>query len=158
MLSRKQGLTHKTRDGPNGLTSDRIANPLGCKPCAFFSSKTKLWSVTSWPEELVEAGFEVLQAENGDEAARLIETGAAVFTLLITDIHMPGALSGLAVAQLMHRHNPCVPVIYTTGRPDIFEGMGPLGENEAILSKPFRPSELLRKARGLLDQEGHSSQ
>ena len=109
-------------------------------------------------EELVEAGFEVLQAENGDEAARLIETGAAVFTLLITDIHMPGALSGLAVAQLMHRHNPCVPVIYTTGRPDIFEGMGPLEENEAILSKPFRPSELLRKARGLLDQEGHSGQ
>jgi DNA-binding response OmpR family regulator len=101
-------------------------------------------------EELVEAGFEVLQAENGDEAARLIETGAAVFTLLITDIHMPGALSGRAVAQLMHRHNPCVPVIYITGRPDIFEGMGPLGENEAILSKPFRPSELLRKARGLL--------
>jgi len=106
-------------------------------------------------EELVEARFEVLQAENGDEAARLIETGAAVFTLLITDIHMPGALSGLAVAQLMHS---CVPVIYITGRPDIFEGMGPLGENEAILSKPFRPSELLRKARDLLDQECHSGQ
>jgi len=101
-------------------------------------------------EELVEAGFEVLQAENGDEAASLIETGAAAFTLLITDIHMPGTRSGLAVAQLMHQHNPRVPVIYTTGRPDIFEGMGPLGENEVILSKPFLPTELLRKVRSLL--------
>jgi len=104
-------------------------------------------------EELVEAGFEVLRAENGDEAATLIESASAVaFSLLVTDIHMPGARSGLAVARLMHRRDPRVPVIYTTGRPDIFDEVGPLGEHEAILAKPFLPSELVRKARGLLGQ------
>jgi DNA-binding response OmpR family regulator len=104
-------------------------------------------------EELVEAGFDVLQAKNGDEAATLIESRSATFTLLVTDIHMPGARSGLAVARLMRRRNPRVPVIYTTGRPDIFDGMGPLGENETILAKPFLPSELVRNARSLLGQE-----
>jgi DNA-binding response OmpR family regulator len=103
-------------------------------------------------EELVEAGFEVLQAENGDEAATLIERGSAAFSLLVTDIHMPGARNGLAVARLMHRRDPCVPVIYTTGRPDIFDEVGRLGEHEVILAKPFLPSELVRKARGLLGQ------
>ena len=48
-------------------------------------------------EEIAEAGFEVCQAENGDAAARLIQERPAPFTLLITDVQMPGKRDGLAV-------------------------------------------------------------
>lgn len=57
-------------------------------------------------EELTDAGFEVCQAENGDEAVKLIRDSPIAFTLLITDIHMPGERDGVAVARLMHRQNP----------------------------------------------------
>lgn len=45
-------------------------------------------------------------------------------------------------------------MIYITGRPDIFNEMTPVSSNEAILAKPFLPSELARVARRLLGQKG----
>ena len=39
----------------------------------------------------------------------------AVFTLLVTDIHMPGRLDGIGVAHFMRQRRPDIPVIYTTG-------------------------------------------
>ncbi len=101
-------------------------------------------------EELADAGFQVREAENGDAAASLIEAGAAEFSLLITDIHMPGRLSGVDVGRLMRMHCPTVPIIYTTGRPDALNVVGRLGRNEAFVPKPFAPSELLAIARRLL--------
>jgi len=109
-------------------------------------------------EELADAGLDVCQAGNGDEAAALISSSTITFTLLITDIHMPGRHNGFAVARLMRGHDPLIPVIYTSGRPDIFNDIAPLGENEAVLAKPFLPSELVRVARHLLGQEGTSGQ
>jgi DNA-binding response OmpR family regulator len=93
-------------------------------------------------EELEAEGFEVRLAEDGDQAEELIADRATAFTLLVTDIHMPGRLNGLEVARLMHARHPTVPVIYTTGRPDVI-GVAALGADEALVEKPFTPSELL---------------
>src|SRR3954469_21257209 len=90
-------------------------------------------------EELTDAGFDVCQAENGDEAAALIAKDKAAFGLLITDIHMPGGHNGVAVARLMRRQNPLVPVIYTSGRPDGFNALAPFGGNDAFLANRFFP-------------------
>jgi DNA-binding response OmpR family regulator len=107
-------------------------------------------------EEFVEAGFEVREAVSGDEAVALIQNPPIAFTLLVTDIHMPGKHDGIAVARLMRRHYPLVPVIYISGRPDILNSIGPLGQTEALLAKPFLPSRLLREAHRLLAQgTGH---
>ena len=62
---------------------------------------------------------------------------------------MPGRHNGIAVARLMQRHNPLLPVIFMSGRSDIFNALAPLA-NEAIMAKPFLPSELVRMARRLL--------
>ena len=40
---------------------------------------------------------------------------------IIADIHMPGLLDGIQVAQRMCTRFPAVPVLYTTGRPDVLE-------------------------------------
>lgn len=108
-------------------------------------------------EAFADADFEVQEAENGDQAALLIRNPPAAFTLLVTDIHMPGKHNGIQVAHLMRRHFPLVPVIYTTGRPDVLNAIGPLGKHEALVAKPFVPSELLRAAHRLLRKEigGH---
>lgn len=105
-------------------------------------------------EEFTSAGFEVCEAADGDAAAVLIRDPPTAFSLLVTDIHMPGSMAGTDVARLLHQHNPDVPVIYITGRPDALNAMGKLGRQEAILPKPFVPSALLRLAQRLLLSHG----
>ena len=105
-------------------------------------------------EELVENGFEVREAENGDQAAILIEAQPNDFRLLVTDIHMPGALDGIEVARLMRARRPEIPVIYMTGRPGVLNALGPLGEKETLVAKPFAPSQLLAAIHKLLGSGG----
>jgi two-component system, response regulator PdtaR len=47
---------------------------------------------------LEDAGFRMIEAANGDEALELLEADSDV-QLLFTDIHMPGAINGLALAK-----------------------------------------------------------
>jgi DNA-binding response OmpR family regulator len=101
-------------------------------------------------EELEEAGFEVCQAANGDEAARLISDSTRPFTMMITDIHMPGQLDGLQLATIMRGRFPAAPIVYTTGRPDVVAELESLRDNDVLLSKPFVPSKLLGLVRQLL--------
>lgn len=101
-------------------------------------------------EELTESGFAVCEAENGDRASALIAAQPDAFTLLVTDVHMPGKLDGIEVARLLREHRPDIPIIYTTGRPDVIDALGPLGEQEVLIPKPFAPSELLAVVRRLL--------
>lgn len=105
-------------------------------------------------EEFTDAGFDVCEAENGDKAVALIQNPPTRFTLLVTDIHMPGEHDGIAVARLMRQQFPLVPVIYTTGRPDVLNSIRPLAKIDALLVKPFVPSVLLREARRLLGKAG----
>jgi DNA-binding response OmpR family regulator len=108
-------------------------------------------------EGLSEAGFAVCEAEDGDRAAVLIKDCPTPFTLLVTDIHMPGTLNGLAVARLMRARHPLIPVIYTTGRPDALAPASRLRDNEILLAKPFTPSALLTLARRLLAEGENAS-
>ena len=105
-------------------------------------------------EELAEGGFEVCEAENGDQALTLIAQDPAVFTLLVTDIHMPGRLDGMSVARLLRLRRPNIPIIYTTGRPDVLNSLRPFGSKEVLLSKPYELSDLLHTVRRLLGQDG----
>ena len=101
-------------------------------------------------EELTESGFEVCEAESGDEAAALIAKAPAGFRLLVTDIHMPGTLDGIEFARLMRSQYADIPVIYMTGRPGALNAARPFGPKEALIAKPFAPSELLAVVQRLL--------
>lgn len=105
---------------------------------------------TMLAEELVNSGFAVREAEDSDQASDLIAQEAAMFSLLVTDIHMPGTLNGIGVARLLRALRPDIPVIYTTGRPDVLNSLGPLGDKEVLLPKPYELSDLLITVRRLL--------
>ena len=75
------------------------------------------------PERILrDHGYEVVGAENGDEAiCHLKDNGT--FDLLFTDIILPGKMTGLDIAEEAHRLQPNIKVVYTTGyaesdRPD----------------------------------------
>ena len=104
-------------------------------------------------EQLTDGGFTVCEAENGDEASTLIAQDPTAFTLLVTDIHMPGSLDGMGLARLVRALRPNLPVIYMTGRPDVLNHLRPFGPGEVLLRKPFALSNLLATVQQLL---GHS--
>ncbi len=106
---------------------------------------------------LSDAGFAVQEAASGDEAAKLIRHPLVTFSLLVTDIHMPGTLDGLQVARLMRERQPGMPIIYMTGRPDIVREAGPLSPEEVLFPKPFSPFALLDLARRLAWKSGEQA-
>lgn len=76
-------------------------------------------------EVLASEGFEVTEAACGDEAAGLIDR-ADCFDLLLTDVHMPGRLDGLAVAERARATHPGLPIVVVTGRPECNAGVAGL--------------------------------
>ncbi len=97
-------------------------------------------------EVLSEEGYEVVEAETGDDAAALIESTPEI-AVLLTDIQLPGSLDGRALAAMARQRRPDLPVIFMTGRPDTIE---PTGGREIFVSKPYLPSEICEAVKRIL--------
>ena len=100
-------------------------------------------------EFLQDAGFEVTEAWNGEEAARLLDS-ACSFDVLFTDVRMPGALDGIDVAMHARRRYPMIPLLVVSGyavqlaaRLDLLEPAA------AFLGKPYHLKEVRETLRGL---------
>jgi CheY-like chemotaxis protein len=100
-------------------------------------------------EELTAAGHDVVEADSGDDAVLASESGKR-FDLLLTDIHMPGSLNGIALAALLRERQPDIPVIYVTGRPEALSERGTFDAIEALVRKPYSPSEVVAVVNRLL--------
>jgi len=102
-------------------------------------------------EALSDAGFEVVEAATGDEAAHELEETTG-FGLLLTDLQIPGTLDGFGVARKAREKNPDTGILYMTGRPDALNRLGRTGHREEVLLKPYGPSQVVEAARRLLPQ------
>ena len=101
-------------------------------------------------ETLGDAGYEVLQAENGERASRLMQEPDNI-DLLLTDINMPGSLDGIAVAEQAHAQDPELPVVFVTGGSDALAQRG-VGGQEHVLAKPFVATRLVETVRQLTEK------
>jgi CheY-like chemotaxis protein len=92
---------------------------------------------------LADAGHQVLEAANGDEAVALALTHPHI-DLLVTDVVMPG-LGGPDLAARLRTSRPELAVLYVSGydldSPDRQKG----GSPAEWLSKPFAPAELVAR-------------
>ncbi|HEX8222812.1 MAG TPA: PAS domain S-box protein [Allosphingosinicella sp.] len=89
----------------------------------------------STADMLAELGYEVVEAESGQEALALIEAGEP--DLVITDHLMPG-LSGTDLARILAAGRPGLPVLIVSGYADL-DGLPP---DLPRLTKPFRQADL----------------
>ena len=88
-------------------------------------------------------GYRVIQAPTGADALTVWRAHASEIQLLITDVVMPGGMSGDELAELLLAERPGLPVIYTSGyAPKFAEKHAQDGTN--FLPKPFKPEELSR--------------
>jgi CheY-like chemotaxis protein len=81
---------------------------------------------------LEEAGFEVLRAEDGEQAVALLDGGARP-AVVFSDIVMPGALNGIDLAAIVRQRYPHLPVLLATG----YTERQPALPGVQVLAKPY---------------------
>ena len=103
-------------------------------------------------EILSDLGYRVVVAHNAEKALEIFkasqETGA--FDLVFSDVVMPGALNGVALAQEIRRLSPATPILMTTGYNDQMALDGPQAEAMDVLGKPYKPAELINRVQAAL--------
>lgn len=99
-------------------------------------------------------GYQVTEAEDGEDAVQKFTAASAPFNLILMDLHMP-RLNGYDALMKIRQHSPSARAILLSGgvhEPDNI--LGSL-EGVAFLQKPFENQELVRLVRGMLDA-GHA--
>lgn len=106
-----------------------------------------------WVTALEDAGYEVIEAENGVEAWKLFEARTKRIDLLVTDIVMPRGVSGRDLAVMIQQADPNVRVVFLSGySPDLAGRDLRLGPRQGFLAKPFSMHQLLDEVRACLDE------
>lgn len=96
---------------------------------------------------LAEEGYDVLTADNGLDALRLVEQESP--DLAILDVMMPG-LDGLQVTQRIRR-SMSLPIIILSAKGETVDRVQGLDVGaDDYLAKPFEPAELLARVRSVL--------
>jgi PAS domain S-box-containing protein len=89
---------------------------------------------------LTELGCSVVTADDGPEALRLLEHAPQV-DLLVTDVVMPGGMSGVELAQTARQSRPDLKVLLSTGYAgDRLEEAA--NQGWSVLRKPYQAKEL----------------
>ena len=100
---------------------------------------------------LTGCGYDVLIAENPQQAMCVSEEHQDNIDLLLTDVVLPGA-SGRELAEKMLRHRPTIRVLYMSGyTDDAITHHGVLDDGMFFLEKPFTPVLLAQTVREVLD-------
>ena len=100
---------------------------------------------------LRERGYTVVEAANGHEAVNVLDAEGHI-DLVLTDMVMPGAMTGKEVAEHAIKVRPGVKVLFTSGYADasvMRNGLVKAGAR--FLSKPYRGGQLAATVRALLD-------
>ncbi len=101
---------------------------------------------------LERAGYELIVAENGDEALALANDHTGPIDLLVTDVTMPG-MNGFELGGCIGSTHPETSVLFVSGYAEdsspVRKGLTTAGQ--AFLLKPFTRDALLGKVKELLD-------
>lgn len=95
-------------------------------------------------EMIEDAGFDVVEAANADEAIALLETRPDI-RVVFTDIEMPGSMDGLKLASFVRGRWPPIKIIATSGHLRVSESELPSGS--VFLSKPYRRDHVVSVLR-----------
>src|SRR5262245_48786138 len=95
------------------------------------------------------AGYDVVEANSGEEACRIFPPQAGDIHILVSDIAMPG-MQGSELAQRLIAIKPSLHVLLISGYVKCSPSTFRLDDrNVAFLAKPFHAKELLAKLQEL---------
>ena len=106
----------------------------------------------SMHKALSQLGYCVLEAINGIEALEVWKQHREEIHLLLTDLVMPGGMTGKGLAERLLEENPKLKVIYVSGYSAEVAGKDfPLEEGVNFLAKPVQAFKLAQTVRQNLD-------
>jgi CheY-like chemotaxis protein len=101
---------------------------------------------------LEQKGYRIIEADSGLSALELWQQHRDAIDLLLTDMVMPGGISGQELAKRLLSEKPGLKVVYNSGYTDEMLGENsPLRDNPNFMEKPFGPHKLLKQVRDCLD-------
>ena len=101
--------------------------------------------------QLRDLGYLTIEAEGGAQALQMVADGAS-FDLLMTDVVMPGGITGYQLAEALRRDRPDLKVLFTSGYTELAAPVDGPARKDPLLSKPYRKQDLGRAVRAALDR------
>jgi CheY-like chemotaxis protein len=90
---------------------------------------------------LEEAGFNVIEAADADEAVGILQVRSPEVHVVFSDVHMPGRMDGVELAVHVRACWPWIGVMLTSGKPvPRLEGIWP---DINFLKKPYVLDEVI---------------
>lgn len=102
--------------------------------------------------QLADLGYATVEASNGAEAIDLVRQGPR-FDMLLTDIVMPGGITGYELAEQLATLRPGLKVLFTSGYTELGSAGTQAIKRGSFLSKPYRKKELGLAVRRILDSD-----
>jgi len=102
-------------------------------------------------ESLQEHGYTAIEADNGPDGLRILQSNARI-DLLVTDVGLPGGLDGRQVADAAREARPGLKVLVITrfaGNVVVAEWL--LAAGMTVVTKPFDLSIFSQKVRSLIN-------
>jgi CheY-like chemotaxis protein len=100
---------------------------------------------------LQQDGYTLLQAKSGENALEVWRWHSPRIDLLVTDVVLPGELSGVQLGQKLQEDKHSLRVIFATGySQDSVAPKSREGKPLFVLSKPYTPRALLQAVREVL--------
>ena len=102
-------------------------------------------------EVLVDAGYTLVEAGDGPSGLTVLNSDRAI-DLLITDVGLPGGMSGRQLADAARVVRPDLKVLFITGyAEEAAVGAGHLGAGMEVMTKPFAMSDLNDRVHAILE-------
>ena len=96
-------------------------------------------------------GYRVTAVADGEQALAVLDETDAAFSLVITDVVMPG-IGGKELGDRIRQRWPALRGLFVSGHTDDVVLRHGIREGEvSFLKKPYSPEDLARRIRTLLD-------
>lgn len=102
-------------------------------------------------EVLQQYQYRILTASSGTEALLIWDEHNGQIDLLLTDMIMPGGMTGDELAVELKRRKPDLKTIYASGYTSAFVGRDFGRDDIAFLAKPYQPHQVAQLIRDTLD-------
>ncbi len=104
-------------------------------------------------QALREHGYTTLEAEDGVQAMRILQSAQRI-DLLVTDVGLPGGINGRQLADAGRMLRRRLPVLFITGYAEnAVLGRGHMEPGFHVMIKPFELAELVRRAGAIVAEE-----
>jgi two-component system cell cycle sensor histidine kinase/response regulator CckA len=99
---------------------------------------------------LIGCGYCVIEAGSGDEAIEVLRETRVMVNVVVSDVMMPGATDGFALALWARKKRPEIKVILTSAIAKFTDAADASTFEGTIIPKPYDPAKLERRIKALL--------